>query len=109
MLLTSGRISDLVFMEVVSHFPWLTMCAPEEVPHISYELHFVSGALAPNRVGFNILVQEFVRVQFRAVSRKEEKANLPAMPVRPACYGGRDMHGVTIYNEEGFSLAVANQ
>lgn len=96
-------------MEVASHFLWLSLCAPHEVPHISYEFHFVSGALAPNRIGFDILVQKLVRVQFRAVSRQEEEADLPAMPIRPAFYGGRDMHGMSIYNEEGFSPAVANQ
>lgn len=109
MLLTSGCISDLVFMEVVSHFPRLTLCAPVEVPHISYESHFISGTLAPNRVGFNILVQKFVRVQFRAVSRKEKEANFPAMPIRPSFYGGRDMNGMPIYNEECLPRAVANQ
>ena len=96
MLRTSSSIVDLIFMKIISHFLRLSLCAPHEAPHVFYEFDFIFWALAPNRVGFDVLVQEFVGVEFRAVSREEEDADLSAVAIRPAFYGGRNMYGMSI-------------
>ena len=96
-------------VKVVLDLGWSPLSAPEEMAHISNEFRFVSGTLSPNRIGFDVLVEQLIWIQFRAIARQEEEANLPAMQIRPAFYGGRNMHRMSIYNEEGFSPAVANQ
>ena len=109
MLLTLGGITDIRMKEEVLNFVRFPLCAPEVAAHVSHEFHFVSWALAPYCVGLDIVVQEFVRVEFRAVSWQEEKADMRPPLCHPPLHRGGQMYRMSIHNEENLSLGMADQ
>lgn len=57
-------------------------------------LPFITGSINvshPDRIALDVLVEEFVGVEFRAVSRQEEEADLLSMPCHPALHIGSHM------------------
>src|SRR2546425_6864174 len=62
-------------------FPYTTLFRSQIGADVAHQLLLVDGADAAERVGFHVLVQQFIGIQFRAVGRKPEE--LDARRVHP--------------------------
>src|SRR3972149_1082063 len=66
-------IANVGLLEVAADLLRPTLRTPQKTPHIAHELPLVAGALSPDRIGLDILVEQLVGIQFRAVSRQAEE------------------------------------
>ena len=48
------------------------MTTMEITPHMTYQLALVMSAAPPDGVGLYIMIENFIRIQFRTITRKEE-------------------------------------
>ncbi len=106
-MLTSGSIRDIWMMKIVLDLAGLSLRTPEIVPNVFYKFFFVSWALSPYRIGLDILVEQFIRVEFRTVSWQEKEADLLLVARDPTICSGRHMHRMLIHNQKGFPLCMA--
>src|SRR5271155_4861663 len=68
--------------------------------HVAHQLVRRCRAGATERVGFHILVEQFIGIQFRAVRRQAEDADLFRVRGQPALHGARLVHRVAIHDEK---------
>jgi hypothetical protein len=96
-------------MEAASHLSWPALGAPEVPPHVVHRFGVVPGALPSDRVGLDVLVEELIGVEMRAVARQEEQAEMPAMALHPSGHRRGGVHGVLVHDEEDRPLGVAEE
>ena len=63
---------DMLFHEVPTNNLWKALSAQEIASDIFQHLCFILGPAFAHRVALHILIEEFIRIQFGAVSRQEE-------------------------------------
>ena len=56
---------------------------PQVTSHVSHHLRFVARTPPPDRVGLDVLIEQLVRIEIRAVAGQEHEANLPPMACHP--------------------------
>src|SRR5258707_13523558 len=69
----------------------------------------VHGTNTTQGVRLHVLVQQFIRVQLRAVGGQKENSDLCSMLIQPALYRSSFMDGVTVGNQKYFSLGLSRQ
>src|SRR5258707_10488025 len=69
----------------------------------------VHGTNTTQGVRLSVLVQQFIRVQLRAVGGQKENSDLCSMLIQPALYRSSFMDGVTVGNQKYFSLGLSRQ
>src|SRR3990172_7556853 len=95
--------------EIASDLVRPPLGAPEEAPDIARQLPEVARPLAPHRVGLDVLVEKFVRVEMGAVPRQEEQANPPPMVLDPPLCIRGDVCGMGVKDEEDLPPGVAKE
>jgi hypothetical protein len=56
---------------------------PQVTSHVSHHLSFVARTPPPDRVGLDVLIEQLIRIEIRAVAGQENEANLPPMACHP--------------------------
>lgn len=68
-----------------------------------------AGALTPDRVGLDVLVEEFIGVEFRTVAVQEEQPHLVPMAPHPALHPRCHMYGMLVDDQKDRAPRMANQ
>ena len=99
------------------------MAFAKEVPHqlrlglrdskiradVAHHLPHVHRTDTAQSIGLHILVQQFIRIQFRTVGRQPENSNLPGMLRQPSIHRPRFVHRVAISNQKHSSPRFPRQ
>ena len=99
----------MLFVKVSSDDVRLPLAAAEIASGAGDQFRLGSCPFPADSITFDVLVQQFVRVQFRAVARKVEQGDLTGMLSKPVLYLGPVMHRVAINNEKYVALNLAEQ
>src|SRR5437899_13044975 len=92
----------MTFAKVVLHQLRSALGNAQIGADVAHQLLLVDGADAAERVGFHVLVQQFIGIQFRAVGRKPEELDARRVLCQPATHRRRLVHGVAIQNQKHF-------
>lgn len=106
---TSGGIADARVVEVAFDLLRPSLSAPEIASYVSHELPLVARTLASHRVGLDVLVEEFVRIEVRAVAGQEEQAEARVMTPHPPLDLGGHVHGMLVDDEKYLAPGVAEK
>ena len=106
---TLGGVTDARMAEIAAHLFWPVLGAPQESTHIPDQLGRGTRPLPPHCVGFDVLVEELVWIELRAVAGQEKQANLPPMAFYPSLGMGTHVHRMFVDDEEELAPRVADQ
>ena len=85
------------------------MTTPKKTSQVLDHLYEVVRPFATQCIGFCILIQQFVRVQFRAVSRKKEQLDTPSMCRHPFINFLGSVHRMAVDNQKHLSFRLLEQ
>jgi len=89
----------MLFLKVASDNLRLSLSAPQVRPDLAHHFALVLRALAANRIGLHILVEQFIRIQLWTVSRQKDHPHGLAMGFEPLLHFSGTVNRMTIYNE----------
>ena len=69
-------------------------------PNLPHHFRLVLRTISTYCIGLDILIEKFVRIQLRTVSRKVEQLNSFSIPIHPAFDLSGTMNRMTIYNQK---------
>ena len=67
-----SSIPHIFLVKIVLDYLRLPLTTMEITPHMTYQLALVMSAAPPDGVGLYIMIENFIRIQFRTITRKEE-------------------------------------
>lgn len=94
-----GSVTHLRPAEIASHFVWSVLGTPKEPSDVAYHFPLIPRTLPPYRVGLDVLVEQFVRVELRTVSGQEVNSEL-SVPSYPLYRFLRNMNGVPVDDQK---------
>ena len=97
-----GCVLDVAFAKIVLHQLGPSLCDPKVRANVAHHFLDVHGTNTAQCVGLHILVQQFIRVQLRAVGGQKENSDLCSMLIQPAPHRSGLMDGVTVGNRNTF-------
>lgn len=109
MFYTLCGVTDFRMPEISLHLLRLALGAPQVTSHIPDHLRLVAWTPAPNCVGLDILVEQLVRVEIRAVAGKEKEVNLPSVASQPSLDTAGCMNWMLVDNEKDFAPSMTNK
>ena len=62
----------MFLVKIVLDYLRLPLTTAEITPHMTYQLALVMSAAPPDGIGLYILIENFIRIQFWTVTRKEK-------------------------------------
>src|SRR3989304_8097514 len=101
-----SRVSHVLFVKVGTDDGGAALRRAQIGSDAPDQFGLVDRTAAADGVGLDVLIQEFVRIQLRAVARKEEQPNLQRTAREPAGYRSGTVDRMTIYDEKHPSLAL---
>ena len=104
-----GSVLDVAFAKIVLHQLGPSLRDPKIRANVVHHFMDVHGTNTTQGVRLHILVQQFIRVQLRAVGGQKENSDLCSMLIQPALYRSSLMDGVTVGNQKYFSLGLSRQ
>ena len=69
----------------------------------------VSRATATDRVGLDVLVEEFVGIELRAIPRQVENPNLAGLLRQPSFHDGRPVRRMPVDDQERIASDLPNK
>ena len=89
----------------------MRFCWHHIFPKTAFRLRFVLlvGAIFSDGIALHVLVEQFIRVQLRAIAGKKEKPNLIGPLFQPLFHFFGPMHRMVVHNEKDLGLALAHQ
>ena len=72
----SGSITNMPFTEQVLDNPWLLLSPMQMAAHDAHELRLVPGPTLSHRIGLDILVEQLIRVEFRAIAGQQDQSQV---------------------------------
>lgn len=105
---TSSGVAHMRPTEVALYFLRPMLSAPKKSSDVAYQLRLSPWALPPYGVGLDILIEQFVRVEMRTVSRKEINPDSPGM-LYPTYHRLRKMNGVTVDNQKDLAWVLPDE
>lgn len=105
---TLGSVAHVRPTEIASYFLRLMLSAPEESSDVAYQLPLIPRALPSHGVGFDILVEQLVRIEMRTVSWQEIKPKFPH-PSCPLHHILRKMYGMTVDDQKDLARVLPDE
>ena len=96
-------------LEIVGDDVRFALAAPKVAPDLAHQLRLIAGALTPQGIAFNILVEQLVRVKLRTIAGEKNKPNPLFIFFDPVLHPAGAMHGVTVNNEIDPAITLAEQ
>src|SRR3990172_11303252 len=109
MFLTLGRVTNLRMPEIGPHLVGLALGTPQVPSHVAHHLRLVARTPSPNGVCFDVLIEQLVGIEIRAVAGQEEEAKLPLVAGHPVCDATGRMHGMLIDDENDSAARMPDQ
>src|ERR1700687_4902201 len=95
--------------EVAADRVGLKLFAVHEAAHVGHQIEEVSRGLAADGVGLDVLVQQLVGIELRAVARKKEDAQATLVLREPRLGNPRPVDRVPVQDEEDLPPDLAHQ
>jgi len=99
----------VAFAKIVLHQLWSSLSDPKVGTNVVHHFLNVYGTDTAQRVRLHILVQQFIRIQFRAVRWQTENPDLRRMFCQPTTHRSRLVYRVTIHNQKHFPPGLPRQ
>ena len=99
----------MLSLEKVGNGVWFTLATAEVAPDLAHQFCLVTGALTTQGIAFDILIEQFIRVELRAIAGKEDQTNPRLIFLDPVLHTAGAMHGVTVNNEIDPAITLAEQ
>lgn len=96
---TSSRVAHMRPAEITLYFLGAMLSAAEEPSNVAYQFCLGPRSLPPHSVGFDILVEQLVRIQLWAVTWEKVNSYLSGM-LYPANHFLRKMNGMSVDNQK---------
>ena len=96
-------------VEIVGDDVRFALAAPKVAPDLAHQLRLVAGALPAQGIALDILVQQFIRVELRAVTGEKNQANPRFIFLDPVLHPEGAMHRMTVNNEIDPASTLAEQ
>ena len=109
MFYTLCGVADFRVLEVGPYFLGAALGAPQVTPHVLHHLYLVARTPPPHRVGLDILIEQLVWVEIRAVAPKEKEVNLPPVACQPSLHTPGHMHWMLVDDEKDFASRMTDQ
>ena len=102
-------VEDFRMTEVGPHLWGTALGTPQVTPHIAHHLGLGARTPPSQRVGLDILIEQLVRIEVRAVARQEKEANLPPMACQPSFHTPGHMHRMPVHDEKDCASRMTDQ
>ena len=89
-------------LKIISDNLRSVLSASQIRPNLLQHFRLIVRALPTHRIGLDILIEKFVRIQLRTVPRQVEQPEVLSMPMNPAFDLSGTMHRMTIHNQKNF-------
>ena len=109
MFYTLCGVADFRVLEVGPYLLGAALGAPQVTPHVSHHVHFVARTPPSHRVGLDILIEQLVWVEIRAVARQKKEANLLPVACQPSLHTPGHMHWMLVDDEKNFAFRMTDQ
>ena len=104
-----GGIANILLLEDVPYDLRLPLSAAQVTTNAGYQLGAVAGTAFPKTVGFDVLVQQFIGVGLRAVSRQADQAQACSIGADKLFGSDRGMHRVAINSQRLLARSLLEQ
>ena len=109
MFYTLCGVPDFRVLEVSPYLLGSVLGTPQVTPHVSHHLPLVAWTPSPHGVALDILIEQFVWVEIRAVARQKKEVNLPPMACQPSLHTPGHMHWMLVDDEKDFASRMTDQ
>jgi hypothetical protein len=109
MFYSLGGVPDFRMVEISPCLLGSALGAPQVTPHVSHHLPLVVRTPPPCRVGLDILIEQFVWVEIRAVARQKKETNLLPVACQPSLHAPGHMHRMLADDEKNFAFRMTDQ
>lgn len=106
---TLGGVADLRMPEICPHLVGSALGTPQVTSHVSHHLRFVARTPPPNGVRLDVLIEQLVWIEIRAVAGQENEANLPPMACHPVLDATGRMDWMLVDDEKDFAASMPDQ
>ena len=97
---------DMLFHKVPTNNLWSALSTPEIASDIFQHLCFILGPAFAHRVALHILIEEFIRIQFGAVSRQEEHLDRIDVGKKPARDFSGPVYWMPVRDQENSTTSI---
>ena len=106
---TSGGVTDFRMPEIGPHLVGSALDTPQVPSHVSHHLRSIARTSPPNGVRLDVLIEQLVGIEIRAVAGQEHEANLPPMACHPSCDSTGRMDGMPVDDEKDCAARMPDQ
>ena len=96
-------------LKIISDNLRSVLSASQIRPNLLQHFRLIVRALPTHRIGLDVLIEKFVRIQLRTVPRQVEQPEVLSMPMNPAFDLSGTMHRMTIHNQKNFLPVLFDQ
>ena len=96
-------------LEIVGDDVRFALAAPEVAPDLAQQLYLITRALPPQSIAFDILIEQFVRVDLRTIAGKEKYPNPLFVFLNPVFHPTGAMDRVTVDDEIDPAITLTEQ
>ena len=96
------RITNVLMFKIISNNLRSVLSTSQIRPNLLQHFRLIVRALPAHRIGLDVLIEKFVRIQLRTVPRQVEQPEVFSMPMNPAFDLSGTMHRMTIHNQKDF-------
>jgi len=99
----------MFFLKVVFYNCWLPLSTSKVSAYMAQHFMLRIWALTSHCVCFDILVKQFIRVQFWTIGWQEKQSQSSGMTSDPPLHFNRPVHRMAVENQKHLSLTMTNQ
>ena len=103
------RIANILMLEIISDNLRSVLSTSQIRPNLLHHFRLIFRALPTHRIGLDVLIEKFVRIQLRTVPRQVEQPEVLSMPMNPAFDLSGTMHRMTIHNQKDLPPVLFDQ
>lgn len=102
-------MANVFFLEKIANDLWLSLTAIQVTAHASHHLRSVARPTFPQGVGFDILVQKLVGVQFWAIAWQTDQTELLSVRLDKLLSNNRAVYGMTVNDQIDLARRLLEQ
>src|SRR5712692_10387410 len=106
---TSSGVVDFRMSEVSPYLFGVVLRTPQVAPQVFLHLRLVARTPPAQGVGLHVLIEQFVRVQVRAVAREEKEMNLLPVACHPSLQMFGHMHRMFVDDEKDLASGMPDE
>src|SRR5690606_41395432 len=96
----------MLFAEQIADNPWLLLSSMQVAAHGAHELCLMPRSALPYRIGLDILVEQLIGVEFRAIAWQQDQAQACPLPGHKLFHPAGLVHGVSVHDQIDRSVEI---